>query len=173
MSDPIAVWHSDHVRFARLLDLLEQELARFHAGEAPDYDRMHDAVRWLREYSDTVHHPREDVAFERMAARDPALRPVVERLKQEHRVIAHAGQALLERLDAAASDAFEPRAEVEAAAATFLVYYRNHLNTEETRILRRAAELLTPADWAAVAAAVPEDHERAAQAMRAAAALGL
>lgn len=173
MSDPIAVWRSDHLRFARLLDLLEQELARFHAGEEVDYERMHEVVRWLREYSDTTHHPREDAAFERMAARDPALSLTVERLKQEHRVIAHAGQALLERLDAAASGSFEPRADVEAAAATFLVYYRNHLNTEETRILPRAAQLLSEGDWAAVAAAVPEDRERAAQALRAAAALGL
>lgn len=173
MADPIAVWHSDHVRFARLLDLLEQELARFHAGEAPDYERMRGIVRWLREYSDTAHHPREDVAFERLAARDPSLRLPVNRLLQEHRVIAHAGEALLERLDAAASGTFEPRADVEAAAATFLVYYRNHLSTEEARILPRAAELLTDADWAAVAAAVPEDRERSARALRAEAALGL
>lgn len=173
MENPIAAWHSDHVRFARLLDLLEQELARFHVGETPDYDRMHDVVHWLREYSDTAHHPREDVAFERLAARDPSLRLPVNRLMQEHRVIARAGQALLERLDAAASGTFEPRADVEAAAATFLVYYRSHLSTEETQILPRAAELLTDADWAAVAAAVPEDRERSARALRAAAALGL
>lgn len=173
MTSPTAVWHSDHVRFARLLDGLDEELARFHAGGTPDYDRMHDIVRWLREYSDTSHHPREDVAFERLAARDPSLRLPVNRLMQEHRVIAHAGQALLERLDAAAVGSYEPRADIEAAAATFLVYYRNHLSTEEALILPRAAELLSDADWAAVAAAVPEDRERAAQAMRAAAALGL
>lgn len=173
MANPVAVWHSDHVRFARLLDLLEQELARFHAGGTPDYDRMHDIVHWLREYSDTAHHPREDVAFERLVARDPSLRLPVNRLLQEHRVIAHAGQALLERLDAAASGTFEPRADVEAAAASFLVYYRSHLNTEEAWILPRAAELLTDADWAAVAAAVPEDRERSARALRAEAALGL
>lgn len=173
MTNPIAVWHSDHVRFSRLLDLLEAELVRFHAGEDPDYDRMHDVVQWLREYSDTSHHPREDVAFARMAARDPSLNLPVARLTQEHRVIAHAGQKLLELLDGAAGGATIPRADIEAAAATYLAYYRNHIATEEAKILPRAGELLGAGDWAAVAAAVPEDRERSARALRAAAALGL
>ena len=43
---------------------------------------------------------------------------------------------------------------LEAAAATYLVYYRHHLAAEENEFLPRAAQLLTPADWAAVAAAV-------------------
>jgi hemerythrin-like domain-containing protein len=173
MADPIAVWHSDHVRFARLLDQLEGEVARFHAGEPPDYDRMHDIVQWLREYSDTAHHPREDAAFERMAAREPSLRLQINRLMQEHRVIAHAGQALLELLDGAAGGATLPRADIEAAAATYLVYYRSHMAAEESQILPRAAQLLGDADWAAVAAAVPEDRERTAQALRVARTLGL
>lgn len=173
MVDPVAMWHSDHVRFSRLLDMLEEEIARFHAGESPDYDRMHDIVQWLREYSDTTHHPREDVAFERMAARDPSLRLQINRLLQEHRVIAHAGQALLELLDGAAGGSTIPRADIEAAAATYLVYYRNHMATEEREMLPRAARLLGDADWQAVAAAVPEDRARSAEALRVARTLGL
>jgi hemerythrin-like domain-containing protein len=44
---------------------------------------------------------------------------------------------------------------LEAAAATYLVYYRNHLHTEETGILPRAAILLRAEDWAAMVLAVP------------------
>lgn len=173
MVDPIAAWHADHLRFARLLDQLEQELARFHVGATPDYDRMHDIVQWLREYADTTHHPREDVAFARMVARDPSLQLLVSRLQQEHRVITNAGQALLELLDGAAGGATLPRADVEAAADTYLVYYRNHMATEDRAMLPRAAQLLGDADWAAVAAAVPEDRAHSAEALRVARTLGL
>lgn len=173
MSDPIAAWHADHVRFTRLLDDLEAEVARFHEGGSPDYERMRDIVLWLRHYADGVHHPREDAAFERMARRDPSLALQVNRLRQEHRVIGNAGEALLERLESAANDGYAPRAELEAAAATFLVYYRNHLKSEETNILPRAAGLLGEADWAAVAAVVPPESGRAAQALHAARTLGL
>lgn len=173
MSDPVAAWHADHARFARLLDDLEAEVARFHEGGSPDYERMRDIVLWLRHYADGVHHPREDVAFERMARRDPSLALQVNRLRQEHRVIGHAGEALLLRLEDAANDGYAPRAELEAAAATFLVYYRNHLHSEEAAILPRAAGLLGEEDWAAVAAVVPAESGRAAEALHAARTLGL
>jgi hemerythrin-like domain-containing protein len=169
----ISSWHADHVRFARLLDMLEKEVALFHSGEQPNYELMRDIVLWLRHYADGVHHPRENVAFERMARRDPPLRVLVNRLLQEHRIIAHAGRWLLERLDEAANGGFAPRAELEAAAATFLAYYRSHLATEEGAILPRAANLLQDADWAAVAAVVPKEDARTAEALRVARGLDL
>jgi hemerythrin-like domain-containing protein len=173
MPNPIVAWHADHVRFVRLLDMLEKEVALFHSGEQPNYELMRDIVLWLRHYADGVHHPREDLAFERMVQRDPDLRIPVNRLLQEHRIIAYAGESLLERLENAANGGFAPRAELEAAAATFLAYYRSHMATEERMILPRAAELLRAADWAAVAAVVPKEDARTAEALRVARGLGL
>lgn len=155
MVDPVAAWHHDHVRFSRLLDLLDRQLAAFHVDDHPDYDLMREIVHYLRHYSDRFHHPREDAAFARLVERDPELRLPVTRLQQEHRVIAVAGERLLGYLDAIAAEAVIERSMVEAAAATYLVYYRHHLVTEEADIMPRAAELLTADDWAAVAGAVP------------------
>ena len=155
MTDLAAIWHAEHGNFARLLDLLEKQVAAFHLGEQPNYDLMLDVVYYLRNYPDQVHHPREDVAFARLLKRDPTMKSQVDRLTQEHRVIAAAGETLLAHLDAVVADTLEPRFIVEAAAATYLAYYRQHLATEEKEVIPRAAELLTPQDWAAVAAAVP------------------
>lgn len=173
MVDPISAWHADHERFARLLELLEREVVLFHSGEQPNYELMRDIVLWLRHYADGVHHARENVAFERIAQRDPPLRILVNRLLQEHRIIAYAGEWLLVRLEDAANGGFAPRAELEAAAATFLAYYRSHMATEEATILPRAARLLQDADWAAVAAVVPKEDARAAEAQRVARGLDL
>jgi hemerythrin-like domain-containing protein len=155
MGDPISVWHQDHVKFAQLLDLLEAQVAAFHGGEQPNYELIGDVVFYMRSFADCVHHPREDVAFARLVAHEPALELVVNRLLQEHRVIVHAGDELLARLDEAAEDVLVPRAALESAAATYLVYYRQHLLTEERDIMPRAAQALTGDDWAAVAQAVP------------------
>jgi hypothetical protein len=57
---------------------------------------------------------------------------------QEHRVIAHAGEALQRQIEAILGGAIVPRAEVEMAAATFLVYYGNHIAREEEDVLTRA-----------------------------------
>ena len=51
-------------------------------------------------------------------------------------------------------------ADIEAAAATYLVYYRNHMAAEERNVMSRAAAVLTPEDWKAVAAAVPATRLR-------------
>ena len=157
MAEPLAVWHAEHVNFARLLDLLEAQVAAFHRAEHPNYDLMSNILYYLRSFADRFHHPREDVAFARLAERDPDMRLPIDRLLQEHRVIATAGEELSNRLDQVAADMMTPRATVETAAATYLAYYRNHIGTEERDILPRAARLLTKKDWAEVAANVPPD----------------
>ena len=154
MTDPIAVWHAEHVRFSSLLDFLQQQMAEFHDGRDPDYELMRDVVHYLHHYADRFHHPREDVAFARLVKRSPVLRPGILMLLQEHRVLAAVGETLLNYLDDILVDSVVERETVEAAAATYLVYYRHHLATEEREILPRAAQLLQPEDWAAVAVTV-------------------
>jgi len=149
-------WHAEHVVFARLLDLFDTQIAAFHEGERPNYELMTDIVDYLRRYGDSFHHPREDAAFGRLVARDPDMRLPVNRLLQEHRVIARASDELLERLGEIADDVMTTRSDVEMAAATYLVYYRHHLATEERRVMPRARDLLSEEDWAAAQAATPE-----------------
>jgi len=153
-SAPVAQWHAEHQYFGRLLGLLQQELDKFHRGERPDYELMLDVVAYLRDYTDRYHHPREDAAFARLAARCRDLKLDLGRLAQEHRVLARAGETLRGHLEAILVGALVQRSEVEVAAATYLVYYGNHIAKEEELVLPRAAEMLKPADWQAVRSAV-------------------
>lgn len=155
MTDPVALWHADHVNFGRLLDLLERQVAAFRAGEPPNYDLMLNIIYYLRHYPDRIHHPQENVAFARLAERDPTMKAQTDRLQQEHLVIAAAGDTLLEHLDEVVAGALKPRSTIEAAAATYLMYYRQHLAVEDKEIIPRAAQFLRIMDWQAVAAAVP------------------
>jgi hemerythrin-like domain-containing protein len=152
LADPIARWHADHHNFARLLDLVERQIDAFHADKRPNYEVMRLIVYYLRHYPDRFHHPREDVAFARLAKRAPRLQLEIARRMQEHVVIAAAGEELLNCLDEIIVGGVIERARLEVAAATYLVYYRHHLAAEERQVIPRAVELLTPADWAAVAA---------------------
>ncbi|HEY2257577.1 MAG TPA: hemerythrin domain-containing protein [Variovorax sp.] len=152
MNTLIAQWHAEHVDFSRLLNLFDEQLAEFHEGGSPDLALMLEIVAYLREYGDRAHHPLEDAAFARLVLRDPNLQLPVNRLKQEHRSIAFAGEELTARLRAIVGEEVLPRASVETAAALYLVYYRHHLAVEERDILPRAAQLLTAQDWLMVAA---------------------
>jgi hemerythrin-like domain-containing protein len=157
--DPISAWHTEHVYFGKLLKLLQRELDVFHSGERPKYELIQDIITYLRDYSDEYHHPREDEAFRRLAKRCPELELPLARLHQEHRVIANSGEILLQQVNAVLEDVVMPRADVEAAIATYLVYYNNHIAKEEAEILTRAAKELTAADWKAVRDAAPQGHD--------------
>lgn len=154
MTDPVAAWHTEHAYFAQLLRLLRREIDVIHAGGDPNYELMVDVLRYLHEYADRVHHPREDVAFARLARHCPDMKLVLGRLGQEHRVIETAGVELLARIEAALGGEVVPRGKIEAAAATFLVYYESHLAREENEVLARAGKHLTPADWDAVRSSI-------------------
>ncbi|NML45211.1 AraC family transcriptional regulator [Ramlibacter sp. G-1-2-2] len=155
MANPIAAWHQEHAYFNRLLALLQREMDVFHAGGSPDYQLMLDIITYLREYGDHSHHPREDEAFRRLLRHCPERALPIARLQQEHRVIAHAGEALREMLESVVADGVVQRAEVEMAAATYLVYYGNHIAREEEDVLPRAAKHLSAEDWQAVKEAAP------------------
>jgi hemerythrin-like domain-containing protein len=159
MSAEVRIWHTEHMYFGRLLKRLQRELDLFAVGERPAYALMLDILAYLGEYCDRVHHRREDAAFACLARRFPDLQLPLARLQQEHRVIAHAGEALRAQIAAIVDGAFVPRAEVEAAAATYLVYYRSHIEHEELEILGRAADALTEQDWAAVRNAAPHAED--------------
>jgi hemerythrin-like domain-containing protein len=156
MVNPIEAWHAEHVYFNQLLQLLQREMDVFHSTESPNYQLMLDIISYLREYSDQYHHPREDEAFRRLLRHCGDRELPIARLHQEHRVIAHAGETLRCLLEEAVNgDAMIKRAEIEVAAATYLVYYGNHIAREEEDVLPRAAQHLGAADWQAVRDAAP------------------
>jgi hemerythrin-like domain-containing protein len=157
--DNIAHWHAEHANFLRLLDILQKELDAFHGGAQPNYELMVDIVSYLRHFPDVHHHPREDVMFMCIAKHDPSLSVALERLRQEHRVIAAAGEELLKTLNDVTSGAVIARAVVESIAAMYLVYYRHHITAEEEEVLPRAARVLSAEDWHEVQAAGPAGRD--------------
>ena len=151
MHNPVTSWHNEHMRFARLLDFLDTQVVSFHAGGQPDYELMRDVLHYLQHFADQYHHPYEDETFSWLLERAPDMQLVISRLLQEHRVIAVAGNRLLKCVEYILQDNVIERAEVEAAAATYLVYYRHHLDTEERSVLPVAALMLRAEDWEAIA----------------------
>ena len=155
MANPVSVWHEEHAYFRRLLELPRREVEAFPRGEQANYELMLDILSYLRDYGDQYHHPREDAAFHRLARRCPVLELPLARLRQEHRVIARAGETLRSHLEAVVAGTVVPVEEIETAAATYLVYYGNHISKEEEDVVPRAGESLTAEDWEAVRNAVP------------------
>jgi hemerythrin-like domain-containing protein len=64
MYDILDQIHYDHISMSKVLHLMEQEVFRIEADIDPDYNLLVDGMRYMVNYSDAVHHPKEDVAEE-------------------------------------------------------------------------------------------------------------
>ena len=154
MTDPIALWHADHVNFATLLDLLEDHLDLFQRGAAPDYELMLDIMFYMAHYPDALHHPKEDLAFARIKEREVSARPIIDHLTEQHARLKKAGDALVIALDDIVNGSITSRGHVEAPGRAYIADFRSHMQTEETAILPLAARLLRDSDWAVIEAAI-------------------
>jgi hemerythrin-like domain-containing protein len=154
MSDPISLWHTEHGNFATLLELLEVQLDRFSRGEAPDYELMLDIMFYMTHYPDVLHHPKEDLAFARIAKRDAGARPLVDGLAAQHAQLKRDGNALVVALDDIVNGSITSREHVEAPGRAYIEAFRGHIGSEEAEILPLAAKLLGREDWAVIDAAI-------------------
>lgn len=151
-----AAWHDEHVHFGRLLDLLDLGIERLAGGQRAAAAPALEIIEYLREYSDRYHHPREDAAFAILERRMPRLGPQFARLREQHGVIAQAGERLERQIRTMAGGSAAARAaELAAAAKLYGLYYRHHIATEETEAVWRAARTLTADEWQAVVDSVP------------------
>ena len=117
MPDTLALWHAEHVNFARLLNLLDNQLALFHGGKS------------ARLRADAEHHVLHDALFRRSASpegrpglrQDPRARQkrrrTVDELATQHALLHKRGQDLVRHLDDIVNDTISSREAVEAGRA--------------------------------------------------------
>lgn len=154
MPDTLALWHTEHANFARLLNLLDDQLALFHDAGAPDYELMQEIMFYMTHYSDVLHHPKEDLVFARIREREASVAKVVDELAAQHRHLKSAGEHLIGHLDEVVNGTISSRAEIEANARDYIDTLRRHMRIEETQILPLAERLLSARDWSAIHAAI-------------------
>jgi hemerythrin-like domain-containing protein len=150
MPDTLALWHAEHVNFARLLNLLEDQLSLFHGGSQPDYELVLNIMFYMTHYSDVLHHPKEDLVFAKIREREERVARTVEDLARQHERLKHIGESLVRQLEDVLNGTFASRAEIEATARDYVGTLRGHIRIEESEILPLAAKHLTARDWNAI-----------------------
>jgi hemerythrin-like domain-containing protein len=154
MPDILAQWHTEHVNFARLINLLEAELDRFHNDDSPNYELMLDIMFYMTHYPDVIHHPREDLAFARIKEREKGAGPTVDELTRQHTLLRHLGETLVAALSDLVNGSITSRESVETPGRSYVASFRGHMGVEEKEILPMAARLLDARDWATIKSAV-------------------
>ena len=136
----------------KLRDALERQVAVLKGGGTPDYDIVQGVMDDCLTFPDLHHHPKADLIYRRLAARDPAAAAGVGDLLEEHAALAVAVRNVLDEAEV-------PRGVLLKLAWDFLGHYRRHIAQEDESFFPAARARLTAADWAAIEAARGEGHD--------------
>jgi hypothetical protein len=85
MTRMIELLHGEHRDVEKLLNVLEDELKVFDRRERLDYEVIQAIISYFQDYPDCCHHPKEDMIFDKLKARNPPAAKRIGDVEAEHR----------------------------------------------------------------------------------------
>jgi hemerythrin-like domain-containing protein len=161
MQKAVGIIYNEHRSISAILSGLKSlaELCNDPAVR-PEFPVLHAMIYYIDAFPERQHHPKEDgYLFERVAARDPGSRELIDALKAEHVV----GARMVRDLERALNE-FEltwPKGaeRFSAAVDAYAQFHWNHMRREEHDLIPRAEAALTAGDWAEINDAFAANNE--------------
>jgi len=148
----IDILRDEHCNIEKLLLVLEQELCVFNRAERPDYHVVQSVIEYFQDYPDCCHHPKEDMIFEKLKARDPITAASIGDLEVEHEKGSKRLGRVARTVESVLADREILRQTVDAIIRDFIDHERQHMAMEERVLFPAAVEVLLPQDWAEIRA---------------------
>jgi hemerythrin-like domain-containing protein len=138
----------DHRHLTQVLAVLAAQIEALGRAEDVDFALMLDAMTYITEFPNRLHHPVEDVLFRLLADADPTAAAACREQIAEHERLFHDSAAFYRLVEAIqVDDATLPRDRLLADGRAFIEAQRAHLTREETELLPLAERVLDTADW--------------------------
>ena len=152
MSKVMGDLHQDHRNVRELLGLLARELDAVSDASGGDFELMRDIMIYMTRYPDHVHHPKEDLMFERMRERGiaPDTEATIGKLLREHAALAEKGNVFRDMLIGVVDGALVEREALVATGRDYAEFLGYHVRLEDETVFLEAERLLEDADWSVV-----------------------
>jgi len=137
----------DHKHLLRVLDLLDDLLDQFHAGDEPDYELLCELLEYMEDYADQIHHPNEEDIFDRLRARGNEKYLVLDLLTNQHLRLSQISKRFCRSLEGIVHEEVLRRDQVELQGRELVKTLREHLDLEEREAFPLARERLSASDW--------------------------
>ncbi len=145
----------EHADMDQLLRLLDLEVKRLQEENGADFELMLQILEYTACYPELFHHPKEDIVFRKLVARDRDAEALVNPLLEEHKELEQLTREFLTLLKRVTAGDIVPRDHVEKIAHDYIQFNRRHINTEEGQVFPRIEKTLLDEDWAAIEAEMP------------------
>lgn len=147
MTELLERLNQDHRHLSRLLNLFDGLLDRFHEGNEPDFDLMSEMLEYMESYADQVHHPSEELIFDRLRAHPSETHPILDILTKQHVLLGQMNKRFRQSLEGIMHEEVLRRDEVEVQGREYVKVLRDHLRMEEAEAFPLALERLAASDW--------------------------
>lgn len=147
----IVTLQDEHRYMNLLLETLEEHLRASDLSAPEEHFLMQDIMRYLHEYPDAVHHPTEDLLFDKLVRRKPDTEKDIARLRRDHKKLGANTADILRLLDDAAELHTPASAEVvRVELGKYIGRLRRHMRFEEAELFPVAVQCLANRDWQAI-----------------------
>jgi hemerythrin-like domain-containing protein len=150
MSRIIEILLEEHRNIKKLLLVLEQELEVFDSSDQPDYEILRAIIEYFQDYPDSYHHPKEDMVFEKLKARDPAVAKRIGDVEAEHQVETKRLREFAQAVEDILAGREFLRQSFHNVVHDFIEHQRQHMDKEERLLFPAAVKALQPEDWAEI-----------------------
>jgi hemerythrin-like domain-containing protein len=140
----------EHQNIEKLLLVLEHELEIFDRSGRPDYEILQTIIQYFQDYPEKCHHPKEEMIFDKLKARDAVAAKRFGDVEAEHEVETRRLRSFARAVDSVLADQEFLRESFHLAVHDFIEHQRQHLQKEEQLLFPAAIKALRRQDWAEI-----------------------
>lgn len=140
--------NNGHQTMKQVLTLLKLQFDML-CPDAPEesFKFLHNAINYMHSYPGLIHHPVEDLIFERLTCHAPHMRSLCGKLSNEHTAFKVRELVMMEYLSGALVRGDEKQIQVKELGAEYCRDHAAHINSEEAEAFPKAIEFLRAEDW--------------------------
>ena len=147
MYDIVEQIRDDHISMARILSIMEQEINRI--GEEGDFNcaLVIDCMRYMVEYADVVHHPKEDAMMQCISQKSALLEALVGEIEMQHKSIRKSSTDFYDLVKGVESKEMVSKDTISELGLKYIQMQRAHMRLENEHLLSKVRALLLHEDY--------------------------
>jgi hemerythrin-like domain-containing protein len=143
--------HNEHTHMSKLLKVLLEQMELIDKGETPDLAIMGDVARYMGEYSDAIHHPKEDIIYKKFSECHDSHKAEVVNLLMDHEASNKKTETLLVSIRHAQKDTSRDNLKIlRLRCEDYIASMNRHMDIEESQVFPRILEVFSDEDWAEI-----------------------
>ena len=127
----------EHRELEKLIAVLGQQLLMLENGKTPDFNTLKTVFQYFGNYPDLLHHPKEDLVYDRLKQRDPALAAGISGIVAEHFELEAMTRRVAGLVAALMRPGLAPDDGLVELGRAYVDFHRRDIAVEETELFPR------------------------------------